>query len=77
MKYFSTRSGFEATASEAIARGLAPNGGLYVPNTLPGLTEDKLIALEQMDYRGRASEIMGMFLPEFTAEELERFAVSA
>ena len=77
MKYFSTRTGFEATASEAIAKGLAPNGGLYVPDTLPALTREVLEALRAMDYRGRAAKVMGMFLPEFTAEELEGFAVSA
>ena len=77
MKYFSTRTGFEATASEAIAKGLAPNGGLYVPDALPELTEEKLAALQQMDYRARAVEIMGMFLPEFSKEELERFAAAA
>ena len=77
MKYYSTRTGFEATASEAIAKGLAPNGGLYVPDELPALTAEDLTALEMMDYRGRAVKIMGMFLPEFTAEELERFACAA
>ena len=77
MKYYSTRTGFEATASEAIAKGLAPNGGLYVPDTLPELTMGKLMVLEQMNYRGRAAEIMGMFLPEFSDEELERFACAA
>ena len=77
MKYFSTRTGFEATASEAIAKGLAPNGGLYVPDTLPELTETLLRNLQKMDYRGRAATIMGMFLPEFTADELERFCAAA
>ena len=77
MKYFSTRTGFAVTAAEAIAKGLAPNGGLYIPDTMPALTEEKLKALEQMDYRGRAAEIMGMFLPEFSHEELVRFAQAA
>ena len=77
MKYFSTRTGFESTASEAIAKGLAPNGGLYVPDSLPALTEDTLTALSQMDYRARAAAVMGLFLPEFTKEELERFAAAA
>ena len=77
MNYFSTRTGFEVTASEAIAKGLAPNGGLYIPDTMPELTEEKLIALEQMNYRGRAAEIMGMFLPEFSHEELAHFAQAA
>ena len=31
MKYVSTRKGFEATSAETVFRGLAPDGGLYVP----------------------------------------------
>ena len=31
MKYVSTRSGAEATSAETVFRGLAPDGGLYVP----------------------------------------------
>ena len=31
MKYISTRTGIEATAQETVFQGLAPDGGLYVP----------------------------------------------
>ena len=31
MKYVATRKGFEATSAETVFRGLAPDGGLYVP----------------------------------------------
>ena len=31
MKYVSTRKGIEATSAETVFRGLAPDGGLYVP----------------------------------------------
>ena len=77
MKYYSTRNGFEATAAEAIAKGLAPNGGLYVPDSLPKLTAERLEALREMDYRGRAAAVMGVFLPEFSADELAQFARDA
>ena len=53
MKYFSTRTGFEVSAAEAIARGLAPNGGLFVPDQLPVLTEEKLAELLQLGSVGR------------------------
>ena len=40
MEYNSTRStGLHISASEAIAMGLAPDGGLFVPNSLPPLDE--------------------------------------
>ena len=77
MKYFSTRTGFEVSASEAIAKGLAPNGGLFVPDQLPVLTQAKCRDLLTLDYRGRAAAIMGMFLPEFTGDELKAFASAA
>ena len=43
MEYFSTRgSGDRISASEAIAQGLAPDGGLFVPAQLPPVTEEAL-----------------------------------
>lgn len=57
MKYVSTRRGLAATSAETIFRGLAPDGGLYVPAldggvklanpvpTLRGCSEDVLAAL--------------------------------
>ena len=39
MKYFSTRSDSEPiSAAEAIIRGLAPDGGLYVPESFPQIS---------------------------------------
>ena len=35
MKYISTRRGFEATSAETVFQGLAPDGGLYVPQLGP------------------------------------------
>ncbi|KAK7025361.1 threonine synthase [Paramarasmius palmivorus] len=41
MKYFSTRGGSqELSFEEAILTGLAPNGGLYIPTTIPKLPEN-------------------------------------
>ena len=43
MRFQSTRDASHATGlSEAIARGLAPDGGLYVPSALPALEVDRL-----------------------------------
>ena len=78
MKYFSTRNDSEKiTAAGAIARGLAADGGLYVPETLPRLTRGDLEELCRMDYRARAVKIMGLFLEEFTQAELESFVSRA
>lgn len=78
MKYHSTRNENEKfTVSEAIARGLAPDGGLFVPDTLPQVSAKELGELCALDYQGRAVRIMSKFLDGFTAEELEQFVKCA
>jgi threonine synthase len=78
MKYYSTRNEKETyTAAQAMAMGLAPDGGLFVPERIPTVTAAELNALCSMDYRSRAVDIMGRYLEEFSAEELEYFAQHA
>ena len=72
MLYFSTRNSKEkVTASQAISRGLAPDGGLYVPESLPQLSLEDIKELGKGDYRARACTIMKPFLDEFTEDELK------
>lgn len=78
MNYFSTRDSKTLyTAAEAIAMGLAPDGGLFVPETIPAVSRAELEALCKMDYRRRAADIMGRYLAEFSAEELREFTAAA
>lgn len=42
MSFFSTRGGDCATASQAILRGLAKDGGLYVPSIFPQFSLEKI-----------------------------------
>ena len=78
MKYFSTRDNQKrVTASFAIASGLAPDGGLYVPETLPKIGAEDIQELMKLDYRGRALMILSKFLEEFEAAEIMRFTVGA
>ena len=68
--YSSTRGADEKIkASEAILNGLAPDGGLYVPDHVPTL-DRSLKELSKMDYRGVAYEVMKLLLTDFTEEEL-------
>lgn len=69
--YKSTRSS-ESTvkASEAILKGLADDGGLFVPEQIPKLD----VTMEQlagMSYQETAYEVMKLFLTDFTEEELK------
>ena len=57
--------------------GLAPDGGLFVPEQIPSLTSENLHQLCEMDYRTRAVKIMRLYLEEFSDLELEQFAAAA
>ncbi len=75
--YSSTRNAAEtATASQAILKGLAENGGLFVPNTIPAL-DVSLDALAKMSYQEVAYEVMSRMLTDFTKEELKYCIQSA
>ncbi|MBR6696752.1 MAG: threonine synthase [Lachnospiraceae bacterium] len=69
--YKSTRnSEVKVTASQAILKGLADDGGLFVPETIPSL-EVSLKDLANMSYAEVAYEVMKLFLTDFTEEELK------
>lgn len=68
--YTSTRdTKKKVSASEAILKGLAPDGGLYVPSEIPKL-EIPLNQLKGMRYQDVAYVVMKQFLTDFTEEEL-------
>ena len=71
MSFFSTRGGACVTASQAILRGLAPDGGLYVPAMFPPVTPKQIASLAGMSYQQRAVAILKMYLEDFTLPELE------
>ncbi len=78
MKYISTRGQSPAvTASEAILRGLAPDGGLYCPERIPAIGEDFIQELCQVDYNIRAAKVLSLFLEEFTQDQILKEATEA
>ena len=75
--YKSTRNNQEtATASEAILKGLAGEGGLFVPSYIPKL-DKSLKELSAMSYQEVAYEVMKLFMTDFTEEELKHCINSA
>lgn len=72
MFYKSTRSNEAAVASAAqvIKQGLANDGGLFVPESIPTLTLEEVQALCKEDYPVRAATILSKFLSDYTYEEL-------
>ncbi|MCI9156388.1 MAG: threonine synthase [Lawsonibacter sp.] len=78
MRYISTRdNSLQHTASQAIVRGLAEDGGLLTPFYIPKLPGKALEDLKAMAYQQRAVYIMKMFLEEFSIKELTDFANAA
>ena len=71
LHYKSTRnSELKVTASEAILKGLAPDGGLFVPEEIPKL-DVSMEQLKSMSYQEIAYEVMKLFLADFTEGELK------
>ncbi len=72
MNYKSTRdNNISVKSSEAIAKGLSPEGGLFVPDSIPIISESNIKYMAGMSYTQRAKEILGRFLTDFTDEELD------
>ena len=68
--YHSTRSRTaHLSAKEAIRRGIAPDGGLYVSDEL-GQSKIDLEGLANKDYFELAREVLGTLLPDYTADEI-------
>lgn len=56
---------------EAVEAGLAPDGGLFIPETLPSLAPH-LAAWEGLDYASLAAAFFGLFADDLSSEELQR-----
>ena len=69
--YRSTRNAeHEVTASQAILKGLADDGGLFVPVAIPKL-DVSMNDLKDMSYQETAYAVMKQFFTDFTEEELK------
>lgn len=71
MKFISTRGKSTATcAAQAIAKGLADDGGLFVPETFPLITNEDIKQMLAMDYAERACFVLHKYLEEYDYQEL-------
>ncbi len=78
MNYLSTRNkDLRMSASQAIAKGLAPDGGLLTPAVLPRLPASAVETMRDMSYQQRVVYIMNSFLEGFAASELNSYASEA
>ncbi|WP_027717557.1 threonine synthase [Desulfovirgula thermocuniculi] len=71
MLYYSTRGmSLPVSAAGAIAEGMAPDGGLYVPEKLVPVGKEELAALAGMPYAARASSLLALYLTGFAPGEI-------
>ena len=71
MRYVSTRGGMEPQPFSAILReGLAPDGGLAVPESYPCFSAADLARLRPLSYRGLAFEILSRYADDIPPADL-------
>jgi threonine synthase len=79
MKYISTRGGAApAGFLDVVLEGLAPDGGLYIPEVWPELSADELRAYAKMSYAEIAADVLARFAgDEIDRQTLRRMAEDA
>lgn len=73
MSLVSTRTAATASPFEAVLCGLAPDGGLYVPASLPTWTLSQIQDLVGLPYEKAAALILHGFFDEISQEKMEAF----
>lgn len=58
-------------SAQAIAQGISTDGGLFVPQKFPQLSEKALSDLLSMTYQERAKYIFSLYLDDYTEDEIE------
>ena len=61
------------TFQQALLSGYAPDGGLYIPETLPQLTKEEIKTWAKLPYKDLVLKILRFFISsnEITTEELK------
>ena len=78
MNFISTRNGnYKITGTEAVIKGISPDGGLFVPENFPRITVEFLDELCELNYPQAASKIMALFMDDFSESELLAMAEDA
>ena len=78
MYYISTRGGSEKkTSALVIKQGLAEDGGLFVPESIPTVSKDFIKKLAEEDYAHRAADVLSLYLTDYTYDELLSAATDA
>ncbi|MCL0100774.1 threonine synthase, partial [Peptococcaceae bacterium] len=78
MQYLSTRGKSDKVSSaQAIKQGLAPDGGLFVPEKLIEFSKSDLESMLNSEYKSIAKKVFCEYLTDYTAEEINHCVNSA
>jgi threonine synthase len=78
MRYISTRGGIEPLSfREAVMTGLAPDGGLLLPETVPRLPVQTLEAWKGLTYQDLAAEIFSLYADDIPEDDLRHLLTSS
>ena len=73
MRYVSTRGGAQPQPfTEILLEGLAPDGGLFLPEKFPRLSSSELAAMRGMSYRELAFAVLSKFADDIPAADLKQ-----
>ncbi|MBO5777380.1 MAG: threonine synthase, partial [Clostridia bacterium] len=78
MKYVSTRDKSALySAPETIVKGIADDGGLFVPSSFPTIDKEFIDSFEELSYPERVAKVLNLYMDEFSYEELLSYANKA
>lgn len=78
MMYKSTRGNMQPQPfSEILLEGLAPDGGLAIPEVIPRVSSNQLEAWRELNYAQLAFEIIGLFATDIPSKDLQRITSAA
>ncbi len=71
MKYISTRgTDYQYSSAQAIKQGIAPDGGLFVPESIPKLTNEDFLRMTNESYVEIAADVLSLYLDDYSHSEL-------
>lgn len=74
IRYVDTRGAVKEPLafSQAVIKGIAPGGGLFVPEKIPTLSLQDIVALGKLPYKQQAASIYELFGIDFTRDEIDQ-----
>ena len=70
MQFFSTRGGEGVSPAEAVLMGIAPDGGLFIPEAFPQFSLRQIAKMARLSYPELSAQVIASFLTDFTYADI-------